>query len=64
MFVITRTDAATGQKTYVGKDSSRTRICWKSRLDNALTFASMKEAEKSGFDMRGLVSGVNIERLG
>lgn len=64
MFVITRTIPESGQKQYVGKGSSRTRILWKSHLDNAVTFASQKETEKSGFDMRGLVTGVNIERLG
>jgi len=63
MFVITRTEE-NGRKTYLGKDSKRTRIIWKSYLDNALTFVSLQAAEKSGFDMRGLVTGVRIERLG
>jgi hypothetical protein len=64
MFVITRAIQETGQKQYLGKGSSRTRILWKNQIDSALTFASMKDTEKSGFDMRGLVTGVNIERLG
>lgn len=63
MFVITRTEDS-GRKTYVGKGSGMTRILWRSSVDSALTFASMKDAEKSGFDMRGLITGVNIERLG
>ncbi len=63
MFVITRTEE-NGRKTYLGKDSKPTRIIWKGFLENALTFATLQAAEKSGFDMRGLVTGVNIERLG
>ena len=63
MFVITRTEE-NGRKTYLGRDSKQTRITWKAHIDNALTFVSMQAAEKSGFDMRGLVTGVNIERLG